>query len=230
MLPGKGTGGADVEEPKSQHGDRFDHDPWAERYDAEVRDETDPIRAGYDAVLEAVAAASALAPPGLRVDLGCGTGNLSLRLPPGPLLGVDRSVRMLDLARAKLSGRADLELVREDLLRFAFQHARPTAAFVSTYALHHLTDPEKQELLARLSGVLVDGGLLAIGDLMFEDAAARAAILEAHPELVADVDDEFFWDLSLAKGWLSQLGFAVSTRRFSLLSWVLVARGAPSPP
>lgn len=208
---------------QAQHAARFDHDPQAATYDLHVADGSNPIRAGYDAVLAAVATASTLAPPGLRVELGVGTGNLALRLPPGPLLALDRSRRMLAVAADKLSDRPDTTLLEDDLLAFALERAPRAAAFLSTYALHHLTDPEKRALLGALAARLEPGGLLAVGDLMFERPASKAEILASHPELVADVEDEFFWDLSLAHAWLDELGLSVQIQRFSLLSWVFVA-------
>ena len=41
---------------------------------------------------------------------------------------------------------------------------------VSTYALHHLTFPEKFLLINQLRGLLKPGGALLIGDVAFESA------------------------------------------------------------
>ena len=89
---------------KSQHGDYFNHDDQADGYDADVLDEGNPIRAGYREVLSWVPEISAVAKGESVLDLGCGTGNLSLLLPPfGRLVCVDISEKMLERARQKLS-------------------------------------------------------------------------------------------------------------------------------
>jgi SAM-dependent methyltransferase len=60
----------------SVHADEFNHNPYASRYDADVRQEDNPIRAGYSAVQawlgQMVAEDTAV------LDLGCGTGNTIL--------------------------------------------------------------------------------------------------------------------------------------------------------
>lgn len=40
---------------RSEHADVYNHNPWAADYDDDVRDEQNPIRAGYDACLTWVA-------------------------------------------------------------------------------------------------------------------------------------------------------------------------------
>jgi ubiquinone/menaquinone biosynthesis C-methylase UbiE len=109
--------------------------------------------------------------PGQRVvDLGCGSGQLALRIAPvaGTVLGVDVSKAMIDLldehARSagltNVEGRAvpiehlDLEPGSVDLV-------------VSNYALHHLRDPDKAAAVRQAAGWLRPGGKLVIGDMMF---------------------------------------------------------------
>ena len=43
-------------------------------------------------------------------------------------------------------------------------------------------------------------------------------------EFADDIEDEFFWDLELARVALDGLGFTTTSERFSTLSWGLVAR------
>ncbi len=47
---------------RSHHADTFNHDEWAAGYDADVADETNPIRAGYQATLEWVVERAAVGP------------------------------------------------------------------------------------------------------------------------------------------------------------------------
>jgi putative AdoMet-dependent methyltransferase len=122
------------------------HDAQAAAYDRVVANETHPIRAGYARCLDWVAAHVA---PGDRVlDLGSGTGNLALRLPPCRLTCVDVSAGMTRIARAKV--RCEATWVEADLLGYLEAPRGPFDAVVSTYAAHHLTDAEKATLFERV--------------------------------------------------------------------------------
>ncbi|MEZ4236551.1 MAG: class I SAM-dependent methyltransferase [Myxococcota bacterium] len=207
---------------RSRHVDRFNHDDQAARYDADAQNERDPIRAGYAEALAWVAARAA----GARriADLGAGTGNLTVQLPAGAeVVAVDVSAGLLDRAKPKLAGRA-VRFVEDDLLAFARSEPGPWDAVVSSYAVHHLEEPEKHALLEALVAKLSPGGAIAVADLMFDGPAERARIAAEHPHLVPVFDDEFFWDLPAAVAALERQGLQVETQRFSLLSWGLAAR------
>jgi putative AdoMet-dependent methyltransferase len=206
---------------RSRHADRFNHDEGAAGYDLDVRDESDPIRAGYETVLDWVATSAPA--DGRILDLGAGTGNLSLRL-RGELWCVDVSAEMEKIARSKLADREDVRFVRSDLLEFFDAPGPDFDAIVSTYAIHHLVEDEKQQLFARIAARLRQGGRAAFGDLMFESADVRGELLDDYRktgrgELADDVEDEFFWDVSTAVAGLEALGLEVETRRFSELGW-----------
>ncbi|MCB9160890.1 MAG: hypothetical protein H6644_13755 [Caldilineaceae bacterium] len=66
---------------RSRHVDEFNHDPWADDYDRNVRNEEDPIRAGYADTLAWTVAQAAIGPDDVVVDLGAGTGNTSALIP-----------------------------------------------------------------------------------------------------------------------------------------------------
>ncbi len=205
----------------SEHGDRFVHDDQADAYDRNVQRGSDPFRAGYSAVLDWIAAQTV----GRKriLELGGGTGNLTLRLPPSAAItSVDLSSRMLDHARTKLSGR-EVSFVQQDLLDYTLQTDRAWDAVVSTYAVHHLETAEKKRLLTALAELVPDG-VMAFGDLMFADEQARERVLTELPEVREAVEDEFFWDVAESVGWLEELGLRVEVRRFSALSWGICAR------
>ena len=168
---------------RSQNVDRFNHDEDAADYDRDVLNESDPIRAGYDALLGWIAAQL---PPGAEVvDLGSGTGNLAARIErPARLVCVDVSEKMTAIAREKLAG-LPCEFVRADLL----------------------------ECFAQIPVV---------------DAIGRDYTRAGRQALVDDIREEFFWHLDAAVGQLRSLGFAVTTKRFSALSWGIVA-DKPAP-
>ncbi|REJ74874.1 MAG: class I SAM-dependent methyltransferase [Acidobacteria bacterium] len=222
---------------RSEHVDRFNHDEDAADYDADVRNESDPIRAGYTALLDWVAERAQVTPSSTVLELGSGTGNLTRLLPPGRrIVCVDVSAEMTRLAAAKLAGRSEIEFLQADVLEALSHpavHATAFDAIVSTYTLHHLTEAEKRTFTAAALERLAPGGRLVVGDLMCEDEAAQRHILDAYRaegrgELADEIEDEFFWDLAGARAQLDKVvasgGCAsYAVRRFSELSWGLEA-------
>lgn len=104
------------------------------------------------------------------VDLGCGSGQLTLELGPvaRSVIAVDFSSSMLDLleARAAVSGIPNIRTVLGPLQSFDLP-AGTVDLIVTNYALHHLRHPEKAELLSRAARWLRPGGRVVIGDMMF---------------------------------------------------------------
>ena len=156
-------------------------DRWAKQYDDDTHasddDNTYPF-AGYRQTLHAVAekvlSADTVHPSVL--DIGFGTGILTQYLYEQGcrITGVDFSQSMLDAAKRKMP---DARLIRHD-----FTDGLPESIcnkrydrIISTYALHHLTDPEKAGFLNQLVSMLEPDGRLIIGDIAFSDASALAA-------------------------------------------------------
>lgn len=114
--------------------------------------------------------AAAPRPEDACVDLGAGTGFVTLALAPltSSVLAVDISSAMAaDLAgRAAREGLANVSTQVADLSGLQLE---PGCAdlVVSSYALHHLLDPDKRALVARVAQWLRPGGRLVIGDMMF---------------------------------------------------------------
>jgi putative AdoMet-dependent methyltransferase len=213
---------------KSQFVDVFNHDEDAAGYDADVLNETDPIRAGYDALLNWVSEKSANT-NGTILDLGAGTGNLSLRLKDFKgLVCVDISNNMLDIARDKLAGLDNVAYVKADLLEY-FDNGSTFDAIVSTYALHHLTEDEKLILFEKIYASLRPGGIAVFGDLMFADEAGMEQLIQEYQaegrlDLIADFEEEFFWFVDKANEALTTLDFETEVKRFSDLSWGITAK------
>lgn len=215
---------------RSRFADKFNHDADAWDYDLDVSHEADPIRAGYQALLDWVAASAATNGNSVVLDLGAGTGNLSSRLPAvGQLVCVDISQAMSDIGRRKLAARQNVAWEQLDLLEYFDQPRGPFDAVVSTYAIHHLTEAEKALLFKRIAAVLRAHGRAVFGDLMFENPPARQRFLRhcrqsGQEKLAQTVEDEFFWDVKTAVQRLQALGFTLETQRFSELSWGIAAR------
>lgn len=81
-------------------------------------------------------------PDWVVADLGCGTGNVSECLGPfvERVIAVDSSLPMLDAARKRLSGRANIEFRAANLEALPLSDGSVDAA-VCVLVLHHLDDP-----------------------------------------------------------------------------------------
>ncbi len=211
---------------RSRHADTFNHDADAPDYDADVRDESQPMRAGYAALLEWVVRRADVGPTHWVLELGVGTGNLTQHLTSaGRVVAVDVSARMLEVARAKVAGR--IQWLQDDLLGCFDRDLGAFDRIVSTFAIHHLVEEEKIELFRQIRRVANPGARAVFGDLMFASVSDREAAIEryrtAHPNVADAIEHEFFWLVDRATHALLNVGFTVETRRCSELSWGIVA-------
>lgn len=145
-------------------GDFFD--TVSEQYDQSIEKAIPPYREMFQAVLGYCFFEPAT--PLSILELGCGTGNLSLYIrelfPQAELTLVDLSADMLELASQKLKGnQSNITLINQGFMELNF----PEHSFdlvVSSMALHHLTDTEKPVLYQRLFNWLKPEGLFRCGD------------------------------------------------------------------
>jgi ubiquinone/menaquinone biosynthesis C-methylase UbiE len=104
------------------------------------------------------------------VDLGAGTGLLTLALAPRvrELVAVDISERMLQRLdhTASADGVHNVTPLVADLRRLPLEDESATLV-VSNYAFHHLEDTGKELALAEARRILRPGGRLVICDMMF---------------------------------------------------------------
>jgi SAM-dependent methyltransferase len=111
---------------------------------------------------------AAIAPRHDVLDLGCGTGTLSLLVkeacPGARMTGVDIDPKILDIARRKIAAAGvEVQLVEGS----ATEPPLPAASFdriLSTLVLHHLTTEQKRQALASARRLLRLGGEIHVGD------------------------------------------------------------------
>jgi ubiquinone/menaquinone biosynthesis C-methylase UbiE len=110
------------------------------------------------------------------VDLGAGTGLLTLALAPlvRQVVAVDISERMLERLddAAATDGVHNVEPLAADLRRLPLEDESATLV-VSNYAFHHLDDAGKELALAEARRILRPGGRLVICDMMFSLSLER---------------------------------------------------------
>lgn len=139
-----------------------------ERFDAEAATwDDDPSHEERQVdVAVAIGEALGLNPQMSAVDIGGGTGRLSILLADrvGSAVVADSSASMVQVARERIeaAGLSDrLRAVQADLTIDRLSGSYDVAW--SSMALHHVQDLD--ELLRSVAGLLVDGGRLAIADL-----------------------------------------------------------------
>ena len=132
--------------------------------------------AAFGQLLDELIRLSSPKPTDACVDLGAGTGFVTTALAPlvSSVLAVDISTSMAaSLAeRAARGGLRNVSTEVSDLREFQLRPASVDLV-VSSYALHHLTDPEKRALVARAACWLRPGGRLVIADMMFGRGGSR---------------------------------------------------------
>jgi ubiquinone/menaquinone biosynthesis C-methylase UbiE len=127
-------------------------------------------------VLDHLMRLSSPEPTDACVDLGAGTGFVTTALAPrvSSVLAVDLSAGMAASLgeRAARDGLRNISIKVSDLREFELP-AASVDLVVSSYALHHLVDPDKQALVARAAQWLRPGGRLVIADMMFGRGASQ---------------------------------------------------------
>ena len=149
----------------------------------------------------AVLAACVTQPGTQVVDLGCGTGQISLPLAARgcEVLAVDISPDMIAHLRSQVERRSPGQL---DCLALPIEKLTlPPGSVdlvVSSYALHHLRDADKARLIASISGWLRPGGQLVIADMMFGRgrSARDRAIIRSKVAALAKKGPGGFWRIA----------------------------------
>ena len=154
--------------------------------------------AGLTKVTAAVLAATQVTPGAVAVDLGCGTGQISLPLARqgAQVLAVDVSSAMVRqlLAQTEAEGVPNLEGLAVPIEELVLP-AHSVDLVVSSYALHHLRDPDKAKLVAAAAGWLRPGGRLVLADMMFGRGSSSRdrAIIRAKAAALAKKGPGGWW-------------------------------------
>jgi len=95
------------------------------------------------------------------IDLGCGTGTLSLKIkeffPNAQITCMDMTKNMLELAKTKLSEYENIEYILENFYTFNFN--KKYDVVISSFALHHLiTAEDKKNFYQKIYNSLKSSG------------------------------------------------------------------------
>ena len=157
--------------------------------------------AGLTKVVDAVVAASRPAGDAVAVDLGCGSGQVTIPLARdcASVVAVDVSDRFIARLQAKASaaGVNNIQLLTHPIETLDLP-AESLDLVVSNYALHHLRDADKAQLMRRAYDWLRPGGRLVIGDMMFGrgSAAADRAIISSKARNMLSRGPAGWWRLA----------------------------------
>jgi ubiquinone/menaquinone biosynthesis C-methylase UbiE len=169
----------------------------------------------FEAVREEIFRLARPNPQDRCVDLGAGTGFITLPLARKThhVTGVDLSPAMAaDLAqRAEAQKLTNVATMVEDLATVRFPGGSIDLA-VSNHALHHLPHPDKQQVLARAFDWLRPGGRLVVADLMFGRSlnANDRQVLAAKAKMFARLGPGGVW--RIAKN-VTRLGLGIGQER-----------------
>ncbi len=133
--------------------------------------------AGFRALRDRIVALAAAEPGSVIVDVGCGTGLLTLALADGAerVWAIDSSAAMGEYLRVKAAsaGHANVQTVLASATSLPLIDGVADVV-VSNYCFHELREPQKRQALSEAFRVLRPGGRVVIGDMMFSLRAGEA--------------------------------------------------------
>ncbi len=147
-------------------------DLWADGYDKSVQlsEENDEYPfAGYKDVLNTIYNIVHKKEKAKILDIGFGTGILTKKLYDDgyEIYGIDFSQKMIEIAKEKMP--------LSSLIKYDFSKGLPEEIkdnsfdyIISTYAMHHLEDGEKNQFIEKLGNYLNKDGKIIIGDIAFK--------------------------------------------------------------
>jgi putative AdoMet-dependent methyltransferase len=195
-----------------------DFDDWAQTYDQDVLGAEFPFD-GYLQVLETTLRLAEVTPGQSVLDLGVGTGNLSLLFARigCQIFGIDFSYRMLEYARHKLP---QAGLFQADLRQtWPVELDQQFDRIVSSYVFHHFELALKVSLIVKFAKLLKPDGRILIADLAFTDQDAMRAVRQA---VGTTWEEEYYWIADETLPELSQAGLPASFLSVSACAGIFV--------
>lgn len=105
------------------------------------------------------------------LDLGCGTGNISKkvleRFNNAEICCIDIAENMIEMTKAKLAQYKNITFRNEDFAKAEFSQKFDTV--VSSLAVHHLQDNEKEAFYKKIYGLINDGGCFYNADIVLAE-------------------------------------------------------------
>jgi tRNA (cmo5U34)-methyltransferase len=211
----------DAAELSSSVSDHFAH-RWSD-YDRQIRQAIPSYDFVLDLLVDIVRRGSS--PPMSIVDAGIGTGQLAARLltafPEARLIGIDIVPDYLELAAQRLECYSQrVALIEGDLATLELPDGADL--YVTSFALHHMTDATKQKVYRQMhAGLRADGVIVNVD---FVDSPSRyysslfdqmrIELMRAEGMSVAEIDDRYVRHRQLEiptslvrqMGWLDSIG------------------------
>lgn len=145
---------------------------------------------GLTSVVQAVLDRCRTLPGTVAIDLGCGSGQVTLPLAPrcAQVLAIDvngPAIAMLE-DKAREAAVTNIQTMAEPIQGLALDRGSLDLV-VTNYALHHLSNADKRDVLVQAHGWLRPGGQLVIGDMMLGRGTATGdgAIIAAKVRAMA---------------------------------------------
>ncbi len=177
---------------------------------------------GLVKVVDIVLAEAAPGPSDHAVDLGCGSGQVTLALArhSATVLAIDVSQKMIDLlldnARRQQITNVEGRAIPIEQLDFA---PGSIDLVVSNYALHHLRDDDKAHVVRQIFTWLRPGGRFVLGDMMFGRGAEKRdrEIIASKLALLVRKGPGGWWRIAKNGG---RYVFRTQERPVSMAAWV----------
>ncbi|HET7578917.1 MAG TPA: MerR family transcriptional regulator [Bacillales bacterium] len=209
--------------------DRWNFDNQAARYDRQVYESVGNfnIHANYDEALDLTFEWIDPVSGERGLEIGIGTGNLAGRFVEAGarMFGVDQSTEMLNQCRKKFP---EVETKLGHFLALPYQDHQFDFV-VTSYALHHLEEDQKELALQEMGRVLIPSGRICITDLMFQNQEDRVEYLRLLEErgrldIAAAIEDEYFADRSRLLRWFEKHGYETKTKKVNHFLHMLQAK------
>ncbi|MBD0382798.1 MerR family transcriptional regulator [Paenibacillus sedimenti] len=155
--------------------DHWDFDAKASQFDRQLKDENLSPNAAYEAALNLIARLVSPLIGKKGLDVGTATGNLAGKLQQlgASMSAIDQSKQMLKLCESKYP---QIELKLGNVLAIPFMDGHFDIV-VSSFALHHLTQPQRTLAWDEMLRVLKPGGRICLADYMLSDASEQSTYI-----------------------------------------------------